>query len=170
MSIPNTSEKSVDLDRQENITKGNISAKKVSLYTYDGSSDTLISNNSKPLGSQLLSGDVGLITNTTIHGLTTGGGGGGGYVDVKVTPSGALVTDTTISGTVAVSSPTYKTRIDDTTTAGITYVGKAAIGTAESAASWQISKIDETGSETIITWSGSGFTAIWNNRTSISYT
>ena len=41
MSIPNTSEKSVDLDRQENITKGNLSAKKVALYTYDSTTDTL---------------------------------------------------------------------------------------------------------------------------------
>jgi len=40
--------------------------------------------------------DKGLVTNTVIHGQTTGGGGG--YVDVKVTPSGAMVTDSTISG------------------------------------------------------------------------
>lgn len=48
------------------------------------------------LGTTLQATDKGLVTNTTIHGLTTGGGGG--YVDVKVTPSGALVTDSTISG------------------------------------------------------------------------
>lgn len=42
MSLPNTSEKSVDLDRQENITKGNVSVKKVAVYSYDASSDTLI--------------------------------------------------------------------------------------------------------------------------------
>jgi len=41
VSIPNTSEKSNDLDRQENLTKGNVSAKKVVLYTYDSGSDTL---------------------------------------------------------------------------------------------------------------------------------
>jgi hypothetical protein len=41
MSNPNTSEKSVELDRQENITKGNISAKKVVLETYDSGSDTI---------------------------------------------------------------------------------------------------------------------------------
>ena len=41
MSIPNTSEKSNDLDRQENLTKGNVSAKKVVLYTYDSGSDFL---------------------------------------------------------------------------------------------------------------------------------
>lgn len=42
MSIPNTSEKSNDLDRQENLTKGNLSAKKVVVYSYDSSSDTII--------------------------------------------------------------------------------------------------------------------------------
>lgn len=40
--------------------------------------------------------DKGLVTNTIIHGETTGGGGG--YVDVKVTPSGAMVTETTLAG------------------------------------------------------------------------
>lgn len=39
------------------------------------------------------------INRSVITGVTTGGGGG--YVNVKVNPSGALVTDSTISGTVA---------------------------------------------------------------------
>jgi hypothetical protein len=41
MSIPNTSDKSVDLDRQENLTKGNVSTKKVAVYSYDAGTDTL---------------------------------------------------------------------------------------------------------------------------------
>lgn len=41
MAIPNTSEKSNALDREENITKGNLSAKKVALYTYDANTDSL---------------------------------------------------------------------------------------------------------------------------------
>lgn len=168
MSNPNTSEKSVDLDRQENLTKGNVSTKKVTVYSYDATNDVLVPSNAKLLGSTLTTNDIGLITSTTIHGLTTGGAGG--FVDVKVTPSGALTVESTIEGTVTTISPTYKTLIDETSTPSVTYVGKAAINTATSAASWQISKIDESGSVTSITWSGSGFTAIWNNRTSISYT
>lgn len=41
MSNPNTSEKSVDLDRQENITKGNLSAKKTVIYNYNATTDTI---------------------------------------------------------------------------------------------------------------------------------
>ncbi len=41
MNNPNTSEKSNYIDREENITKGNLSAKKVALYTYDSNTDTL---------------------------------------------------------------------------------------------------------------------------------
>ena len=41
MANPNQSEKSVALDREENITKGNLSAKKVVLYAYDATTDTL---------------------------------------------------------------------------------------------------------------------------------
>ena len=48
------------------------------------------------LSTGLQGTDKGLVTNTIIHGLTTGGGGG--YVDVKVTPSGAMVTETTLAG------------------------------------------------------------------------
>lgn len=50
----------------------------------------------KTLGTSVISTDRGIVTNSVIHGKTTGGGGG--YVDVKVTPSGALNTDTTITG------------------------------------------------------------------------
>ena len=52
MSFDNTSEKSVDLDRQENLTKGKVSVKKVAVYQYDASSDTI-----KP-GIDLNMGDV----------------------------------------------------------------------------------------------------------------
>lgn len=59
--------------------------------------------NIKQLGTQLTTSDKGLITNTIIHGLTTGGGGG--YVDVKANPSGALVVDSSGS-VVALDAPT----------------------------------------------------------------
>lgn len=42
----------------------------------------------KALGTNLADGDIGLVTNTVIHGKTTAGGGA--FVDVKVNPSGAL--------------------------------------------------------------------------------
>lgn len=50
----------------------------------------------KLLSVNLAGTDKGLVTNTIIHGETTGGGGG--YVDVKVTPSGALTVESTLSG------------------------------------------------------------------------
>lgn len=50
----------------------------------------------KELSVALAGTDKGLVTNTIIHGETTGGGGG--YVDVKVTPSGALTTESTLAG------------------------------------------------------------------------
>lgn len=46
MANPNTSEKSNYLDREENITKGNISAKSVSNYTYDAIKDALVPGSS----------------------------------------------------------------------------------------------------------------------------
>ena len=58
----------------------------------------LLGISAKTLGTQLTTSDVGVVTNTIIHGLTTGGGGG--YVDIKCTPSGALITNTTVTGNV----------------------------------------------------------------------
>lgn len=114
MAQPNTSEKSTALDREENVTRGALSAKRVVNYTYDAGTDTLL-----PVTS---------------------------------------------------SSPTYKLLLDDYTTTNVTYVGKAAIGSATSSAVWQIQKIDET-SGMVITWGGTGaFDQVWNNRaTTVSY-
>jgi hypothetical protein len=53
---------------------------------------------SRPLSSQVVATDKGLIVNSVIHGKTTAGGGS--FVDVKVTPSGALSTEATISGSL----------------------------------------------------------------------
>lgn len=41
MPNPKVDDKSPYIDREENVTKGNLSAKRVVLYTYDSGSDTL---------------------------------------------------------------------------------------------------------------------------------
>lgn len=61
---------------------------------------------------------------------------------------------------------------DSTTTADVTYVGKANIGAATSADSWQIKKIDETVADVAtITWADGddSFNNIWDDRASLSY-
>lgn len=62
------------------------------------------------------------------------------------------------------------TRIDDTTTANTTYIGKAPIGSATSSAVWQISKLD-TSSGLIKTWADgdASFNNVWDDRVSLSY-
>lgn len=81
----------------------------------------------------------------------------------------------TIENTSALggSSAVYATRVDTASTPSVTYVGKALPGTATSAASWQIQKIDESGTPetTVITFAdgNADFDNIWDNRTSLSY-
>jgi hypothetical protein len=53
--------------------------------------------------SSLTDQSLASLNRSVITGVTTGGGGG--YVNVKVNPSGALVTDSTISGTALVNQP-----------------------------------------------------------------
>lgn len=59
-------------------------------------SGNLQANCIKPLSTQVLGTDQGIVTHTVIHGLTTAGGGS--YVDVKVNPSGALAVSATVTG------------------------------------------------------------------------
>ncbi len=79
----------------------------------------------------------------------------------------ALLND---DGSVSTSSPSYALRLDDTTTTNVTYVGKAAIGSAVASAVWQVQKIDET-SGMVITWAdgNASFDNVWNNRASLTY-
>lgn len=61
-------------------------------------------------------------------------------------------------------------RLDDTTTTNVTYIGKATVGTAASASSWQIKKLDET-SGLIITWAegNENYNKVWDDRASLTY-
>lgn len=79
---------------------------------------------------------------------------------VKVSPKNGLVTD----------SNDYAVQID-VVSSSVTYVGKAVIATATSAASWQVKKISVSGTVTSITWAGgaNSFNQIWDNRASLSY-
>jgi len=80
MAIPNHSEKSNALDREENITKGNLSAKKVAIYTYDSNTDTLIT------GTGGFSPNANITTDTSTP-------------NVVVQTDGTKTLTTTISGT-----------------------------------------------------------------------
>lgn len=60
-------------------------------------------NTLKPLGTQVVSTDVGAVVNAVIHGLNSGGGGT--YVDVKVTPSGSITTADNADGTPGSAIP-----------------------------------------------------------------
>lgn len=68
------------------------------------------------------------------------------------------------------SNTSFALRLDDTTTANVTYVGKAASGSSESDAVWQIQRIDES-SGMEITWADGDqlFDNVWNNRASLTY-
>ena len=68
-----------------------------------------------------------------------------------------------------VSSGIYNVFLDEAS-ATITYVGEANPGTASSAASWRIKRLDST-SGLLITWADgdSNFDKVWDDRASYSY-
>jgi hypothetical protein len=69
----------------------------------------------------------------------------------------------------SVSSP-FATRVDDASST-VTYIGKAATGTAAATAAWQIQRSTISGTETIIEWADGNtlFDNQWSNRASLSY-
>lgn len=74
------------------------------------------------------------------------------------------------NGVLPTSSPSQAVRIDDTTAADTTYIGKAPIGSATSSAVWQIKKLN-TSSGVIITWADGDalFDNVFDDRASLTY-
>lgn len=80
-------------------------------------------------------------------------------------PSSAS-TETTLQ-TISFGGFKFTLRLDSS--GSIDYVGEASIGTATSAASWRIKRVDST-TGIIIQWAGTGvFDQVWDNRASLSY-
>lgn len=93
------------------------------------------------LGTQVISTDQGIVTNSVLHGLTTAGGGS--YVDVKVNPSGSLATQDGADGTTGSAVPSLAIQVGGTdgtnlraiatdTSGNQKVVGNVADGTADS--------------------------------------
>lgn len=84
--------------------------------------------------------------------------------------SSALPTSASTETTLqTISFGGYKFSLRLATVGDVDYVGEAAIGTATSAASWRIKKVDST-TGISIQWAGSGvFDQVWDNRASLSY-
>jgi sulfur carrier protein ThiS len=119
----------------------------------------------KDIGVQVTTADHGLVTNTVMHGVTTGGGGG--YVDVKVNPSGALTVDSTISGTVvAFAKSTEQYAINDIeATATYKY-----FGFQKSDGGWYIMRKTIATKKFEYVAGASAYATAWTNRASQTYT
>lgn len=94
-----------------------------------------------------------------------------------VTIKGKTVDDRSVpvrvtnDGLLSVEDSPLAVRIDDTTTAGFTYIGKAPIGTLPSAPGWQIQRL-ATSSGLVKSWAdgNADFDNVWDNRaTTITY-
>lgn len=94
-------------------------------------------------------------------------------LEPKVVVSGGGGIPDSITRDIRTMASNYATRLDTVSTAGVTYVGKSTIGTATSSPSWQIMKMDETGTPVtlITTWADGNdlFDNVWDNRTSLTY-
>jgi hypothetical protein len=91
------------------------------------------------------------------------------HVQVDVLSSALPASASTETTLQTISFGGYKFTLRLATVGDVDYVGEAAIGTATSAASWRIKKVDST-SGVVIQWAGAGtFNQIWDNRASLTY-
>ncbi|OHB12916.1 MAG: hypothetical protein A3G46_01625 [Candidatus Zambryskibacteria bacterium RIFCSPLOWO2_12_FULL_39_16] len=91
------------------------------------------------------------------------------HVQVDVLSSALPVTASTETTLQTISFGGFKYTLRLATVGEVDYVGEAAIGTATSASSWRIKKVDST-TGIIIQWAGTGvFDQVWDNRASLSY-
>lgn len=91
------------------------------------------------------------------------------HVQVDVLSS-ALPTSASTEATLqTISFGGFKFALRLATVGDIDYVGEAAIGTATSAASWRVKKINST-TGIVIQWAGTGtFNQVWDNYASLTY-
>lgn len=86
-----------------------------------------------------------------------------------------LLVNATVSGTVTTTSnPSYDTKIDDTTTSNMIYIGNAQLtGSAvpTSSAVWQIKRLDTSTLALDKKWAdgNDSFDNVWDNRASLTY-
>lgn len=91
------------------------------------------------------------------------------HVQVDVLSSALPSSASTETTLQTISFGGYKFTLRLATVGDVDYVGEASIGTATSAASWRIKKVDNT-TGTVIQWAGTGiFNQVWDNRASLSY-
>ena len=131
-----------------------------SIYTRqgDGNQLTKITDgggvvNTRVLSSPIVAADIGLITHSVIHGLSTGGGGS--YVDVKVNPSGALTVEATLAASVGTRIGTVA--IDQTTpgtTDSVTVKNSFALESTQTTQNTLIGVVTETAPATDTASSG----------------
>lgn len=91
------------------------------------------------------------------------------HVQVDVLSSALPTSASTETTLQTIAFGGFKFALRLATVGSVDYVGEAAIGTATSAASWRIKKVDST-SGISITWAGTGsFNQVWDNYASLIY-
>ena len=70
---------------------------------------------------------------------------------------------------IANSASSYESRNDTTTNANLVYLGKAAPGSATSAAAWQIKRYNKSAATMTFADDETTFDKVWDDRTTYSY-
>ncbi len=165
---PVAAKTALDVNVIQTVGGGGAASSTASVSTSDKASFAIGTDRSNPVAgvfndsaTALSSGEVGAVKATAQRAL---------HVNLRSNSGqefGTLANPLVTSGAAPAQQAT---RIDEASTT-ITYVGKAEVGTANSDAAWQISRISLSGSVTSIEFAdgNANFDNVWNNRASLSY-
>lgn len=100
-------------------------------------SNGTLDNTLKALSTSLAGTDIGMVVQSVIHGLSSGGGGS--YEEVKVTPSGAIVTEATVtSSALPTGASTLAEQQSQTTLLGTIDADTSALAACASGSELQV--------------------------------
>jgi hypothetical protein len=92
------------------------------------------------------------------------------YLWDTTTLSPVLATNIPGTGAIAAGNVALTTRVDDQTDASYIYIGKAAIGSSEDAAVWQIQRLPKSGIvKSLYAGGNENYDNVWSNRKNLSY-
>jgi hypothetical protein len=151
---------------------GSLQDRQFNSFTEDSNGDVAVRVSGETLSQIATALDAVTEDNGTNDFILVGGkdGGNNNFKPLTVDAQGNLQVDVLTIPAITANPTDYKVAIDEVS-AAVTYIGKAAAGSATSSAVWQIAKLGTSGTVTLKTTADGDFlfNNVWDNRASLTY-
>lgn len=139
-------------------------------YTFDASAQTITFDSWTSIDIRQILLITNLTKQTIIYDFSVVGLGGTTAANVLTLTYNTTLQDDTDQLQIFLSTE-LETRVDETTNATYTYVGKAVPGTPTASAYWQVFRFETSGNINLeYADNNDAFDNVWDNRDSLTYT